>query len=58
MGSRSARLAGVVANANGSPVGAADDAMMRQAFWVPACFVVPAAIACLASLRLYQLRKP
>jgi hypothetical protein len=45
MGSRSARLAGVVANANGSPVGAADDAMMRQAFWVPACFVVPAAIA-------------
>ena len=26
-----AALAGVVANANGSPVGAADDAMMRQA---------------------------
>ena len=43
-------LAGVVAIANGSPVGAADDAMMRQAFWVPACFVVPtAAIACLAT---------
>jgi hypothetical protein len=51
-------LGAALAGVNGSPVGAADDAMMRQAFWVPACFVVPAAIACLASLRLYQLRKP
>jgi hypothetical protein len=32
--------------------------MMRVAFWVPASFVVPAAIACLASLRLRHLREP
>jgi hypothetical protein len=30
---------------------------VQAAFWVPASFVVPAAIACLASLRLRQLRK-
>jgi predicted MFS family arabinose efflux permease len=52
-----AALAGVVANASGS-AGIADDSMMQMAFWVPASFVVPAAIACLASLRLRHLRKP
>jgi MFS family permease len=52
-----AALAGVVANASGFSAGVADDSMVQQAFWVPACFVVPAAIACLASLRLNQQRK-
>jgi MFS family permease len=52
-----AALAGVVANASGFSAGVADD-MMREAFWVPASFVVPAAVACLASLRLRRLRKP
>jgi hypothetical protein len=52
-----AALADVVANANGSPVGAADDAMMRQALGA-GVLRRAAAIACLASLRLYQLRKP
>ena len=32
--------------------------MMQVAFWVPASFVVPAIIACLASWRLRHLRKP
>ncbi len=53
-----AALAGVVANASGFSAGVADDSMMQVAFWVPASFVVPAAIACLASLRLHHLRKP
>jgi MFS family permease len=53
-----AALAGVVANASGFSAGIADDSMMQMAFWVPASFVVPAAIACLASLRLRHLRKP
>jgi MFS family permease len=53
-----AALAGVVANASGFSAGTADDSMTQQAFWVPASFVVPAAIACLASLRLRHLRKP
>jgi Na+/melibiose symporter-like transporter len=52
-----AALAGVVANASGFSAGVADDCMMKAAFWVPASFVVPAAIAFLASLRLRQLRK-
>jgi predicted MFS family arabinose efflux permease len=51
-----AALAGVVANASGFSAGVADDRMMQVAFWVPASFVVPAAIACLASLRLRHLR--
>jgi hypothetical protein len=48
----------VVANASGLSAGAADDGMMREAFWVPASFVVPAAIAWLASLRLRSLSRP
>jgi MFS family permease len=52
-----AALAGVVANASGFSAGVADDSMMQVAFWVPASFVVPAAIACLASLRLHHLRQ-
>jgi MFS family permease len=53
-----AALAGVVANASGFSTGAADDRMMQVAFWVPASFVGPAAVAYLASLRLRRLRKP
>jgi MFS family permease len=53
-----AALAGVVANASGLSAGVTGDAMMQQAFWVPASFVAPAALACLASLRLRRLRKP
>jgi len=53
-----AALAGVVANASGLSAGLTDDAMEQQAFWVPASFVVPAALACLASFRLRWLRKP
>lgn len=53
-----AALAGVVANASGFSDGGADDGMARAAFWVPASFVVPAAIACLAGLRLRRLPKP
>jgi MFS family permease len=53
-----AALAGVVANASGFSSGVTDDSMIHAAFWVPASFVVPAAIACLASLRLHALQKP
>jgi hypothetical protein len=53
-----AALAGVVANASGLSAGLNDDAMVQQAFWVPASFVVPAALAWLASLRLRLLKKP
>jgi predicted MFS family arabinose efflux permease len=52
-----AALASLVANASGFSTGVADDIIVQAAFWVPASFVVPAAIACLASLRLRQLRK-
>ena len=50
-----AALAGVVATASGFSTGVADDTMVQAAFWVPASFVVPAALACLASLRLRQI---
>jgi predicted MFS family arabinose efflux permease len=50
-----AALAGVVANASGFSAGVTDESMMREAFWVPASFVVPAAVAYLASLRLRSL---
>jgi predicted MFS family arabinose efflux permease len=53
-----AALAGVVANASGLSAGVTDQSMMRDAFWVPASFVVPAAVACLASLRLRSLSRP
>jgi MFS family permease len=52
-----AALAGAVANASGFSQGVADDSMRRAAFWVPASFVAFAIMACLASLRLQQLRK-
>jgi len=52
-----AALAGVVANAHGFAGGVADSDMIQEAFWVPASFVVPAVIACLASARLLGLRK-
>lgn len=51
-----AALAGIVANASGLSAGLADDGMVQQEFWVPASFVVPAALACLASFRLRHLR--
>jgi hypothetical protein len=53
-----AALAGVVANVRGFSAGIADDSMRQVAFWMPAAFILPAVIACLASLRLRQLRKP
>jgi MFS family permease len=53
-----AALAGVVANVSGFSAGIADDSMRQVAFWVPATFVLPAVIACLASLRLRHLPKP
>ena len=53
-----AALSGLVANASGLSAGTADHDMARTAFWLPACFVVPAVLACLASLRLGHLRKP
>jgi MFS family permease len=53
-----AALAGLVANASGFSAGVANESMLQVAFWVPASFVVPAAIACLASLRLRHLREP
>jgi len=53
-----AALAGLVANTSGLSAGSADEGMVQAAFWIPASFVVPAAVACLASLRLHRLRKP
>ncbi|MBN8987573.1 MAG: MFS transporter [Rhizobiales bacterium] len=52
-----AALAGVVANAGGFSAGITDQGIMQEAFWVPASFVVPAALACLASWRLLRLRE-
>jgi predicted MFS family arabinose efflux permease len=52
-----AALAGVVANAHGFAAGATNGDMVSEAFWVPASFVVPAVIACLAGARLLQLQK-
>jgi MFS family permease len=56
-----AALAGLVANtsglsASGLSEGIAGEGMVQASFWVPASFVVPAALACLASLRLRHLR--
>jgi MFS family permease len=53
-----AALSGVVANASGFALGVAGDSIVRAAFWVPVSFVVFAVLACLAGLRLHQLRKP
>ena len=50
-----AAIAGMIANASGLGAGIADEGMIRAAFWVPASFVVSAAAACLASLRLRRL---
>ena len=51
-----AALAGLAANASGLSAGTADAGMVRAAFWVPASFVVSAALALLAGLRLRHLR--
>jgi MFS family permease len=53
-----AALAGLVANASGLAAGTADEGMVRAAFWVPASFIVAAALAMLAALRLCRLRQP
>jgi MFS family permease len=53
-----AALAGLAANASGLSAGIAEEGMARAAFWVPASFVVFAAAAFLASLRLRRLRRP
>jgi MFS family permease len=53
-----AAIAGMIANASGLGAGIADEGMIRAAFWVPASFVVSAAAACLASLRLRRLLGP
>ncbi len=50
-----AALAGLIANASGLAAASADEGMIRAAFWVPASFVVSAALACLASLGLQRL---
>jgi MFS family permease len=47
-----AALAGLAANVSGLAHEAAGEGMAQAAFWVPASFVVPAVLACLASLRL------
>jgi predicted MFS family arabinose efflux permease len=51
-----AALAGLAANASGLSAGTADAGMVQAAFWVPASFVVSAALALLAGLRLRHLR--
>lgn len=53
-----AALAGLAANASGFSGRVVDDSMKQVAFWVPASFVVAAAIACLAGVHLRHLRKP
>jgi len=47
-----AALAGLAANVSGLAHEAAGAGMAQAAVWVPASFVVPAVLACLASLRL------
>jgi MFS family permease len=53
-----AAAAGFVANLSGIADGLSDAGMASAAFWVPGSFVVFASAACLAALRLQQLRKP
>ena len=53
-----AAVAGLVANASGLSTAVADQGMLRAAFWVPASFAVPAALAMLAGLRVRRQRKP
>jgi len=50
-----ASLAGLVANTAGLSAEITDEGLASVAFWVPAAFVVPAMLACLASLRLRRL---
>jgi membrane protein implicated in regulation of membrane protease activity len=52
-----AAFAGLVANASGLAAATAGEGMLRAAFWVPASFVVSAALAILAGLRLRRLRQ-
>jgi hypothetical protein len=53
-----AALAGLVVNSSGLSIGVASEGMEQAVFWVPASFVVPAALAYLVSLRLQRLSKP
>jgi MFS family permease len=50
-----ASLAGLVANLAGLSAEIPDAGMASVAFWVPVAFVVPAVLACAASLRLRRL---
>jgi hydrogenase/urease accessory protein HupE len=50
-----AAVAGLVANASGLSAAIANQGMVRAAFWVPASFVVSAALAFLVGLRLCYL---
>lgn len=47
-----ASLAGLVANSAGLSAEITDTGMAAVAFWVPVAFIVPAVLACAASLRL------
>jgi MFS family permease len=53
-----AALAGLAANASGLANEASSEGITHAAFWVPASFIVPAAVAWLASLRLRRLAAP
>lgn len=52
-----AALAGLAANVSGLSSGGTDVNMVNAAFWVPACFVLPAMAAFVAALRLRHLRR-
>jgi predicted MFS family arabinose efflux permease len=50
-----AAMAGLVANASGLGDSLEEAGMLQAAFWVPASFVIPAAVAALAAWRLCNL---
>jgi len=51
-----AALAGLAANVSGFSADVGSAGVAAAAFWVPTSFVVFAAAACLASLRLHRLQ--
>ena len=52
-----AALAGLSASFSGLSAGATPEAIAHAAFWLPASFVIPAVLCCLASLRLGRLNR-
>lgn len=52
-----AALAGVAANASGFSAAMDTADFIRPAFWIPACFVIAAGLASLASLGLYRSQR-